>query len=78
MGDAPVPVKLPGDDVAVYVSIGRFPVYEGAVYVTVAVVALAPVAVPIVGALDRLPALSTVPDIIKLTRLLHTKHLYLF
>jgi hypothetical protein len=45
-----VPVTPPGDDVAVYVVIVAPPLAEGAVYATVAVVALVCVAVPIVGA----------------------------
>jgi len=50
--DAPVPVILPGLDVAVYVVIAALPVSEGAVYATVAVPepAAPAVAVPIVGA----------------------------
>jgi len=50
IGEVPVPVMLPGEDVAVYV-IGPSPKYVGGVKATVAVLELAAVAVPIVGAL---------------------------
>jgi hypothetical protein len=45
-----VPVIPPGEDVAVYVVIVAPPLFDGAVYETVAVVVLVAVAVPIVGA----------------------------
>jgi hypothetical protein len=62
IGDAPVPVMLPGEDVAVYAVIAALPVSEGAVYATVAVPdpAAPAVAVPIVGApglLGQIPCL---------------------
>ena len=47
---ANVPVKPPGEDVAVYKVIVAPPLLAGAVYVTVAVVEPVAVAVPIVGA----------------------------
>jgi hypothetical protein len=48
--DEPVPVMQPGVDVAVYVSVVGTPAQAGAVKATVADVAEATVAVPIVGA----------------------------
>ena len=56
IGDAPVPVIPPGDDVAVYVADPAVPV-ELAVYATVTD-ALPAVAVPIVGAVGPTPITS--------------------
>jgi hypothetical protein len=47
---ARVPVRPPGEDVAVYKVIAVPPLLAGAVYVTVAAVGVVAVAVPIVGA----------------------------
>jgi hypothetical protein len=49
--DAPVAVKPPGEDVAVYVNDVGYPAFAGAVKATLTDVPLATVAVPIVGAL---------------------------
>jgi hypothetical protein len=48
MGDVPVPLKLPGEEVAVYVT-DPVPASVGGVNVTVAVAEPVAVAVPIVG-----------------------------
>jgi hypothetical protein len=56
IGDAPVPVMLPGLDVAVYVALPAVPALP-AVYATVAD-ALPAVAVPIVGAAGLIPGLT--------------------
>ena len=60
IGDAPVPVNPPGDEVAVYVT-APAPRSDGAVYATVAVLEPVAVAVPIVGApgiRGQVPALA--------------------
>ena len=59
IGDAPVPVRLPGVDVAVYVTPPE--PTEPAVYVTVAN-ALPAVAVPMVGALGLIPGVIEFED----------------
>jgi hypothetical protein len=57
---ASVPVNPPGDDVAVYSVIVAPPLLAGAVYATVAVLELVPVAVPIVGAPGTVAATEAV------------------
>jgi hypothetical protein len=63
IGEVPVPVMLPGKDVAVYV-IAPAPKSVGGVKVTVAVLELAAVAVSIVGSLGTLGHVPAATDCI--------------